>query len=302
MHVAQFTQFAQFTPVYQFATPVVSSFSQYIHVAEGQANQTEQQHNNEATDCHCHHGNFVAFMPTMVAYSTPLVPVQQGDVTVYQPMAMLYPVAYLAPVFSLQASDDLAHIQSPNAAEELIGQRHNVDMQTIMNDPQAITEQEEENYQLFLEKGKELLSQLMEMDSTNGLDFKFGIDGVEVTKDDSYAFMSDEEKAQVDADLESINQWLEENSDEVSDITDLGAAYAIARSMIDIEAYTDQSRKDFILQGKLTEFARTVSAYARTSFGVNNNVSLAEILGDHLLPEEQAEQTEQQQQVAYHSV
>ncbi len=194
-------------------------------------------------------------------------------------------MAYLSSCHS-HCHDDLSAIKEPSWAEKLAMKDYDVDMQGIVDDPVKIQEQEEANYHEFLARGKDIVKELMAMDSLNGLDFKFGIDGIEISKDDAYEYLSAEDKAQVDADLAAIEQWIAENEEDINSAAKLGVEYAFATAAINIESYTDTDRASFLLQGKILDYARSLSAYARNSFGINNDVPLSQILGDHQLPVE----------------
>lgn len=277
MHVAQFSQFSTFSPVYAAAAPV--SFSPFsAMVTSFQPIQPVQPVQQIQTTGY-------AQMTTL-----PMTPVYSAVMHVAQPNGFYLPMVAVPVAYGHcdhghgAGGADLSSMQEPSWAEKAATKGYGVDMQAIVENPVQVQEQEEENYFEFLSKGKEMIKELMGMDSTNGLDFKFGIDGVEVTKDDSYEFLSAEEKAEVDADLAEIEAWMNENSDEIKSAAQLGANYIFATSAINIESYTNTDRSSFNIQGKALEYAQTLNAYARNSFGVNNDVPLSKILGDHDLP------------------
>ncbi len=111
MHVAQFTQFSTFTPVYATAAPIsFASFSpmvasfQHVHLSEG-SDDAQQQMANGSSGYHL---------------MTPVVPMIARVTHIAQPNGfflpvMAYPVAYLSSCHS-HCPEDLSAIKEPSLA------------------------------------------------------------------------------------------------------------------------------------------------------------------------------------------
>ena len=151
--------------------------------------------------------------------------------------------------------------------EKIIIEHNGVtDYKELIKDPQAFRDRAKTAYEEFYRQASDVVAHLQDMDTTNSFTISFMISGVVVRKKEGTSILPGEQAWE---DKKRIEQWIDDNGEEIGNIGKKGRDYAFAQGYIDYSNETGVTRNDALRAKKMDAYMGMVMRYALNGFGPN---------------------------------